>query len=180
MQRPSLAGVAQALVDIEGEAWAGRMQQLLRRANRAARIALDRDIAGPARLVALIERRYDEIVAGALAFHESQPPFSPGKRKKRRKRRIGHNPVLRLRNHKCAVLRFLIDLEVGFTNNEAGRDLRMMKLRQKISGGFRSAQGAGNFATLRSVITTAGKQGWNIIEALTSPSDRLNATVKCT
>ena len=169
----------QALVDIEGEAWARRMQKLLRRANRAARIALDRDIAVPARLVALIERRYDDIIADALAFHESQPPFSPGKRKKRRKRRIGHNLALRLRDHKCAVLRFLTDLEVGFTNNEAERDLRMMKLRQKISGGFRSAQGAENFAILRSVITTARKQGWNIIDALMSPSDRLIATVKC-
>ncbi len=86
---------------------------------------------------------------------------------------------MRLRDHKCAVLRFLTDLEVGFTNNEAERDLRMMKLRQKISGGFRSAQGAENFAILRSVITTARKQGWNIIEALMSPSDRLIATVKC-
>ena len=94
----------QALVDIEGEAWAGRMQRLLRRANRAARIAQDKDIAVPARLVAPIERRYDEIIAEALAFHESQPPFSPGKRKKRRKRRIGHNLALRLRDHKCAVL----------------------------------------------------------------------------
>ena len=116
---------------------------------------------------------------GEVRLHESQPPFSPGKRKKRRKRRIGHNLALRLRDHKCAVLRFLTDLEVGFTNNEAERDLRMMKLRQKISGGFRSAKGAENFAILRSVITTARKQGWNIIETLTSPSDRLIATVKC-
>ena len=77
------------------------------------------------------------------------------------------------------MLRFLTDLKVGFTNNEAERDLRMMKLRQKISGGFQSAQGAGNFATLRSVVTTARKPGWNIIETLTSPSDRLIATVKC-
>ena len=55
----------------------------------------------------------------------------------------------------------------------------MMKLRQKISGGFRSAQGAETFAILRSVITTARKQGWNIIKAPISPSDRLIATVKC-
>ena len=83
---------------------------------------------------------------------------------------------MRLRDHKCAVLRFLTDLEVGFTNNEAERDLRMMKLRQKISGGFRSAQGAENCHPAH-IITTARKQGWNIIEALTSPSDRLIATV---
>ena len=171
----------QALVDIEGEGWAGPMQQLLRRANRAARIAQDKDIAVPATLVALIERRYDEIIAEALAFHESQPPLSPPKpgKRGRKKRRIGHNLALRLRNRKCAVLRFLTDPEVAFTNNEAERDLRMMKLRQKISGGFRSAKGAENFAILRSVITTARKQGWNIIEALISPSDRLIATVTC-
>ena len=171
----------QALVDIEGEGWAGPMQQLLRRANRAARIAQDKDIAVPATLVALIERRYDEIIAEALAFHESQPPLSPPKpgKRGRKKRRIGHNLALRLRDRKCAVLRFLTDPEVAFTNNEAERDLRMMKLRQKISGGFRSAKGAENFAILRSVITTARKQGWNIIEALISPSDRLIATVTC-
>ena len=77
------------------------------------------------------------------------------------------------------MLRFLTDLEVPFTNNEAERDLRMMKLRQKISGGFRSGKGAENFAILRSVITTARKQGWNIIESLISPPDRLIAAVSC-
>ena len=170
----------QALADIEGEAWAGQMQPLLRRANRAAWSAQDKDIAGPARLVALTERRYDTLIAEALAFHESQPPLSPPKpgKKKRRKRPIGHNLALRLRGHQCAVLRFLTDLEVGFTNNEAERDLRMMKLRQKLSGGLRSAKGAENFAILRSVIATARKQGWNVVEALMSPSDRLIAAVK--
>ena len=171
----------QALVDIEGEGWARQMQRLLRRANRATRIAHDRDIAVPATLTALIGRHYDRIIAQALAFHESQPPLAPhnlGKRG-RKKRRIGHNLALRLRERKCAVLRFLTDLDVPFTNNEAERDLRMMKLRQKISGGFRSGKGAENFAILRSVITTARKQSWNIIEALNSPSDRLVATLKC-
>ena len=66
------------------------------------------------------------------------------------------------------VLRFLVDPTVPFTNNQAERDIRMMKLRQKISGGFRSDQGAEIFATIRSFISTAKKQGWKIIEALTS------------
>ena len=153
----------QALVDIEGAAWARRLQELLRRASRAARIAVDKDIAVPARLVALV-------------FHESPPPFSSGKGKKRR---IGHNPALRLGDHKTAVRRFLTDPEVGFTNNEAARDLRRMKRRQKMSGGFRAAQGAENFTLLRSSIATARKQGWNIIETLMSTSDRLSANVKC-
>ena len=58
------------------------------------------------------------------------------------------------------------------TNDEAERDLRMMRLRQKIFGGFRSGKGAENFATPRSAITSNGKQGRKIIEALISPSDR--------
>ena len=55
----------------------------------------------------------------------------------------------------------------------------MMRLRQKISSGFRSGKGSENFAILRSAITTAGKQGWKIIEILISPSDQLFAMVKC-
>ena len=66
------------------------------------------------------------------------------------------------------VLRFLVDPTVPFTNNQAERDIRMMKLRQKISGSFRSDQGEKIFATIRSFISTAKKQGWKIIEALTS------------
>ncbi|MEO5332589.1 MAG: transposase, partial [Magnetococcus sp. YQC-5] len=55
---------------------------------------------------------------------------------------------------------------VPFTNNQAEQDGRMMKLRQKISGGFRSQQGAEDFAVIRSLISTAKKQGWDIIHTL--------------
>ena len=54
----------------------------------------------------------------------------------------------------------------------------MMKLRMKISGGFRSAQGARDFATLRSVLSTARKQGWNAIEALLTPPEELFARLQ--
>ena len=70
-------------------------------------------------------------------------------------------------------LRFLTDPQVPFTNNEAERDLRMMKLRQKISGGFRSRSGADDFAILRTIIATAQKQGWDILNTLTGTSDRI-------
>jgi transposase len=56
---------------------------------------------------------------------------------------------------------------VAFTNSEAERDVRMMKLGQKVSGGFRSWQAALDFATIRSLLVTARKQGWGIISALT-------------
>ena len=67
---------------------------------------------------------------------------------------------------KSDVLRFLYDFTVPFTNNQAERDLRMMKVKMKISGGFRTFAGARTFACLRSVIATAKKQGWNILQTL--------------
>jgi len=71
------------------------------------------------------------------------------------------------------VLRFLVDPQVPFTNNLAERDGRMMKLRQKISGGFRSEDGAKDFAVIRSVLSTARKQGWDILRTLTGDPDGL-------
>ena len=53
------------------------------------------------------------------------------------------------------------------------RILRMMKVRQKISGGFRSQEGARDFAVIRSLISTARKQGWNVIHALTQDPQTL-------
>jgi transposase len=55
---------------------------------------------------------------------------------------------------------------VPFTNNQAEQDVRMMKIRQKVSGSFRTTEGAENFSILRSVISTARKQGWNILHTL--------------
>jgi transposase len=164
-----------ALVEIEKEDWARKMQQLLRRACHAANLARERGIALNTlrpRLHAQIERRYDAILAQGLAFHQAQSPLTPAatkgksQRRGRKPRRTGHNLLLRLANRKQDVLRFLNDLAVPFTNNQAERDARMMKVKQKISGGFRCIAGATDFATIRSFIATAKKQGWNIIQAI--------------
>jgi transposase len=169
-----------ALVEIEKEDWARRMQQLLRRACHAANLARERGVALATlrpRLAAQLERRYDVIVTAGLAHHEAQPalatprlPASPkgeGRRRGRIKRRTGHNLLLRLRDRKPDTLRFLHDAAVPFTNNQGERDARMMKVKMKISGGFRCQDGAADFATSRSFISTARKQGWNVIHALT-------------
>ena len=167
----------QALVKIDKEAWARRMQRLLRRAARAVRIAQEKGVPLPRSLLERIRRRYDRLLEEALAYHRGLEPLASGKRG-RKKRRPGHNLALRLRDRKASALRFLTDFEVPFTNNLAEQDLRMMKLRMKISGGFRSAQGARDFATLRSVLSTARKQGWNAIEALLTPPEELFARLQ--
>ncbi len=170
----------QALMEIDGEHWARRMQQLLRRANRAVWIAREKGIPLPRSLLERIRGRYDRLLEEALAYHRALEPLrapKPGRRG-RKKRRPGHNLARRLRDRKQSVLRFLTDPEVPFTNNQAEQDLRMMKLRMQISGCFRSAQGARDCATLRSVLSTARKQGWNRIEALLAGPGELLAALR--
>ncbi len=156
----------QALIEIEN--WAATTHPLLSRANRAARFARKNDRDLPASLVARISRAWDRILEQAIASHEEMAPLQSGKHG-RQKRRIGHNLALRLQKYKEGCLRFLTDPRTPFSNNQAERDLRMGKLRQKISGGFRSMQGARDFASLRSVIATARKQRWNVLETLAHP-----------
>jgi transposase len=160
------------------------MQRLLRRACHAANLARERGVPLKPRLIQCFERRYDAVVIEGLAFHEAGPPLARaatkggGKRRGRPPRRTGHNLLLRFQTRKEDTLRFLHDPSVPFTNNQAERDGRMMKLRQKISGGFRSLEGASDFAVIRSFISTASKQGWSIIEALISDPSNLAKSLR--
>ena len=167
-----------ALVEIEKEDWARKMQRLLRRACHAANLAREQDVPLKPGLIALIDRRYQSILAEGLAFHEHLPALAKARRRGRPPRRVGHNLLLRLSTRKQDVLRFLTDPSVPFTNNLAEQDGRMMKLRQKISGGFRSGHGAKDFAVIRSVLSTARKQGWNILQTLTGEPVRLLADIR--
>ena len=166
-----------ALFEIDNEEWAGEMRTILldalkltRKARKQGKKAVD-----PEDIIA-IEERYYACLKKAIDFHESLDPFAPpGAKKKpgRQKKRIGHNLCLRLLNLADCVLLFLHDLTVPFSNNEAERDLRMTKVRQKVSGCFRTVQGLKDFCTLRSIIETARKQGWDVLEILQTPPDKL-------
>jgi transposase len=98
-------------------------------------------------------------------------------RRGRKARRTGHNLIRRLIERKQDTLRFLHDAAVPFTNNQAERDGRMMKVKMKISGGFRCQDGADDFAIIRSFISTAKKRGWNVIHALTQEPQSLIASL---
>ena len=123
-------------------------------------------------------RGWARLLVEAMAFHESLPPLAPAGKRGARRRRKGRNLALRLYGRRDATLRFQTDPDVPFTDNEAGRALRMRKPRQKISGGFRSANGAEEFATLRTIIAAAQKQGRDILDALTSPAERLITNIQ--
>ena len=171
----TLAGVTHALcgahhlrelkgiAEIEKEAWAKQMARLLKLACHCVNHK-----RMPATRVARITRCYDTIVAQGLTFHEQQPPLTSGRRG-RKKRRPGHNLLIRLRDYKHDALRFLINSDVPFTNNQAEQDIRMIKVKQKISGGFRTLSGAEIFASVRSFLSTMRKQRVNLFRAILNP-----------
>jgi transposase len=159
-----------AVFEIDHEGWAKRFSKLLLLFKTFKEKAVN---AGEAVIKCEIMKRlsniYDKIVARAIKSHENMPlieKLSPSKRG-RKKRRIAHNLLLRLQGFKVEILRFASDFAVSFTNNQAEQDIRMMKVRQKISGSFRTAEGANNFVTLRAIISTARKNQWNILKTLT-------------
>jgi len=149
------------------------MQRLLRRACHATNLARERGVKLKPRLLELIERQYEAIAAQGMVFHAAQPALAKHKARCRPPRRVGHNLLLRLDSRKPDVLRFLADPRVPFTNNLAEQDARMLeprsgsRVRQKISGGFRCGDGAQDFAAVRSVLSTARRQGRDILQTLT-------------
>ncbi|HME24424.1 MAG TPA: IS66 family transposase [Acetobacteraceae bacterium] len=173
-----------ALVEIEKEDWARKMQHLLRRACHATNLARQQGVPLKPGLIALFERCYDAILAQGMAFHAAQPALARARPRGRPPRRVGHNLLWRLSTRKQDVLRFLIDPRVPFTNNQAERDGRMLeprsgsRLRQKISGGFRSEDGAKDFGVIRSLLSTARKQGWDLLQTLTAEPVRLIADLQ--
>jgi len=168
------------LIEVEKEPWALAMFCFLRHACHAANLARERNKPLKLAFLVWLQARYDRILAQGLAFHDGLPPMETSQRKHRGRirRRKGHNLLLRLRDHKEDTLRFLTDLAVPFTNNQAERDIRMMKLKQKISGCFRADTGAQTFVTIRTVLSTAKKQGWHILTTLTQPPDTLLRILK--
>ena len=166
----------QAVAGSDGEKWAERMARHLQRTIHAVNLAGGGKLRQP--LSDLIGRRYDSLVAEGVAFHESLAPLVSAGTRGQKRRRPGHNLALRLRDRRDAMLRFTRNPAVPATNNEAERALRPMKVQQKISGSFRSEAGARNHAVLRTVLDTARRQGWNLLQTLqASPDDLMGRIV---
>jgi transposase len=146
--------------------WTRKMIEFLRSAKKQADAAKNAGRTLSRHRLAHLRRHYGAILS------EGERDNPPSTQRPRRRGRIKQSPALnlliRLRQHTADVLRFLADLRVPFDNNQAERDIRMPKLKQKTSGCFRTVAGAESFAIIRSYLSTLRKQGRNVFHALTS------------
>jgi transposase len=144
------------------QGWANDMTALLTEMNNAAHDA--RSTGANALAPLLLEdylARYDAIVEQGLAANPA-----PLHRDRDYLERKSFNLVAALKKLKPEATRFVTDLRVPLTNNRAERDIRMLKLHSKISSCFQSDDGARNFATIRSYLSTARKHGVDGLDAL--------------
>ncbi len=148
------------------QAWAGQLKALL----RAMRTAVEQArLAGATRLEHSMRddfiARYEALLGAGLAQNPLPPPQGV-RRRGRRKQTPVRNLLDRLWTYQHEALRFLDDFAVPFDNNQAERDLRMVKVQQKVSGTFCSEAGADAFCRIRSLCSTWRKQGRSVLDAL--------------
>jgi transposase len=157
----------EAITQEPGQGWAAGMAELL----VDAKLAADRArVAGVGRVEGAARARLHTRYARLLADGQAANPPPPASGRRRRPGRARRSPaarlLARLDAHRDEVLRLLDDTRVPFDNNQAERDLRMVKLQQKISGCWRTPAGAAAFLALRSYVSTARKHGRNPLAVL--------------
>jgi len=152
------------VLEQEKQSWAKAMIDLLLEAKMAI------ETEGPLNVDTInrFANRYDHILElGFIEDAKQNPPVDkPSGKRGKPKQSKPKNLLDRLRDHRLSVLTFLYDASVPFDNNQAERDVRMIKVQQKISGTFRSEQGAKVFCRIRSYISTAKKNACSIIDAI--------------
>ena len=165
-----LAHILRELIFIHEEcdqAWAKTLVEFLRDMNQKREEQKLIADAFPEERLHEWHKQYKEILLEGRAVNPTVDPIPDAPKKRGRKKQTkAQNLLDRLETHEDSVLVFLHDFRVPFTNNQAEQDIRMIKVKQKVSGAFRTFEGAELFATIRSYISTVRKQGRSIFMEL--------------
>jgi len=146
--------------EVQNQPWAGKMRSLLLQMHQFVQERKQVVSRLTTSQKTLWHRRYQRLLREGWAANPIGPP---DKRKRGRpKQTKAQNLLCRFQQHEHSVLAFLHDFRVPFTNNQAEQDLRMMKVQQKISGAFRTSQGAQVFACIRSYVSTVRKHNRDV------------------
>lgn len=158
----------QFVVDQYEQPWAQEMAQLLVEIKNEVEATPTQQASLPQERIAHFEQHYDELIAQGLQANPPSTVCGEGNRTKRgrKKQSPPKNLLDRLQQFKPQVLAFMYDFRVPFDNNLAERDVRMIKVKQKVSGAFRTRTGAHTFCAIRSYISTTRKHGRNVIDAI--------------
>ncbi len=154
-------------VSDDKQQWTQKMDDLLLEIKKCVDETRDQSNCLGVKQIRHFEVMYNDITK--MGLEENPPPLvvnaQPKKRGRKKQTKI-KNLLDRFIEYKGDILRFMHDFEVPFDNNQAERDVRMTKVQQKISGTFRSTQGAESFCRIRGYISTAKKNMISVIDAI--------------
>jgi len=153
-----------ALSEMHHQKWSSQMTELLLTIKKRVEQRCSRENSLTIRTLQQFEKEYDKLVRHGLRLH----PIRDKKNQKRgrQKQTKATNLLMRLKQYRSSILAFMYDFRIPFTNNLAERDLRMVKVKQKISGTFRSREGASFFCRIRGFISTIKKNNLNVLESI--------------
>jgi len=162
------------LAEHEKQDWAKPMIDLLLEAKKASESMPENCLAADSSELESILLRYDDLIQKGLVQNLPAAPEEKPKKKKRGrpKQSKAKNMLDRLRDFKGQVLAFLVHPRVPFDNNQGERDIRMAKLKQKISGCFRGPDGGEIFSRIRGYVSTLRKNDLNVLDGIQSAFDK--------
>jgi len=160
----------QGVIDYDKQSWAQAMQTLLKETWHKVKQARLNNQSILESELHQIEQAYDAIIAQGETENPVSSTLSCEKKRGRKAQPKALNLLSRFAKYKQAILRFICDPRVPFDNNQAERDVRMVKVKQKVSGTFRTMKGAEQFARIRGFISTLRKQNYDVLQSLINAS----------